>query len=182
MQQLNPDVEEVLVTNEQIVKRCEELGKLITNEYAKKRPLLIGLLKGAVPFMAELMKHIDCPMEIDFIDVKSYIGTQSCGKVEIVRDITSDVNNRDIIFVEDIIDTGLTLSDVCEEFKKRNPSSMAIVTLLDKKEGRRLGNVVKPKYIGFSIPKKFVIGFGLDYNEEYRNLPYIGILKPSVYE
>ena len=182
MKQLNPDVEEVLVTSEQIVTRAEELGQIITKKYKDKNPILIGLLKGAVPFMAELIKHIYCPMEIDFIDVKSYEGTVSSGIVKIVRDVTCNVNNRDIIFVEDIIDTGLTLDCVCKEFQKRGPSSMEIVTLLDKEEGRNVDNILKPKYVGFSIPKKFVIGFGLDYNEQYRNLPYIGVLKPSVYE
>ena len=163
------------------MKKCEELGKILSKDYANKTPILIGLLKGAVPFMAELIKHIDCDMQIDFMDVKSYDGTVSTGNVRIVKDVTCDVTNRDIIFVEDIIDTGLTLDVVKKEFMKRNAKSIEIVTLVDKPEGRKI-NGINPKYIGFNIPKKFVVGFGLDYNELYRNLPYIGVLRPSVYE
>lgn len=175
------DIEEVLVTNEQIVERCEQLGKQISKDYAGKTPIVIGLLRGAVPFMAELIKHIDEHLEIDFLDVSSYEGTNSTGKVIIRRDILSDIKDRDVLFVEDIVDTGLTLSEVQKEYSKRNPKSMEVVTLLDKKEGRIIDDF-KPKYVGFNIPKKFVVGFGLDYNELYRNLPYIGVLKRSVYE
>lgn len=175
------DIEEVLVTNEQIIERCEQLGKQISKDYAGKTPIVIGLLRGAVPFMAELIKHIDEHLEIDFLDVSSYEGTNSTGKVIIRRDILSDIKDRDVLFVEDIVDTGLTLSEVQKEYSKRNPKSMEVVTLLDKKEGRIIDDF-KPKYVGFNIPKKFVVGFGLDYNELYRNLPYIGVLKRSVYE
>lgn len=181
MIELHPDVEEVLVTHEEIVKRCSELGEIIDRDYQGKTPILIGLLKGSVPFMAELIKHIKGNIQIDFMDVKSYDGVISTGKVRIITDVSTDVSNRDIIFIEDIIDTGLTLDVVRREFLKRNAKSVEIITLLDKPEGRKV-KTINPKYIGFNIPKKFVIGFGLDYNELYRNLPYIGVLKPSVYE
>ena len=179
--QLHKDVEEVLLTHEQIVAKCEELGKRISKDYEGKTPIFIGLLKGAVPFLAELIKHIECEMEIDFIDVASYSGTKSTGKVTFLKDVSCDVEGRHIVFVEDIIDTGLTLNEVAKVFKERNIASCEMVTLVDKPEGRKIEGV-NPKYIGFNIPNKFVIGFGLDYNEVYRNLPYIGVLKRSVYE
>jgi hypoxanthine phosphoribosyltransferase len=177
---LHKDVEEILLSQEQIVEKCEELGKRISKDYEGKTPVFIALLKGAVPFFAEIIKHIECPMEIDFLDVSSYSGVNSTGKVVIKRDVTTDLTNRHVVFVEDIIDTGLTLSEVIKEFKKRDIASYEVVTLVDKPEGRTV-NDVQPKYIGFNIPNKFVVGFGLDYNELYRNLPYIGVLKKEVY-
>ncbi len=181
MHHIHPDIETVLLSHEEIVGKCQELGQRITIDYYNKKPIMIGLLKGAVPFMAELIKHIDCEMEMDFLDVSSYQGVNSSGKINIVRDITSNVMNRHIIFVEDIIDTGLTLSEMIKEFKKRQALSIEVITLVDKPEGRKI-NDVNPKYKGFNVPNKFVVGFGLDYNEAYRNLPYIGILKSIVYQ
>lgn len=178
---LHKDIEEILISHEQIVNKCEQLGKQISKDYENKTPIFIGLLKGAVPFMAELIKHVTCPMEMDFIDVASYSGTESTGKVKFLKDVSSNIEGRHIIFTEDIIDTGLTLSEVVKIFKDRNIASYEIVTLVDKPEGRKIQGI-NPKYIGFYIPKKFVVGFGLDYNEIYRNLPYIGVLKRSVYE
>lgn len=178
---MHKDVEEILLSHEEIITRCQEMGKQISVDYDGKTPLFIGLLKGAVPFMAELIKHVECNLEIDFIDVSSYNGVESTGKVKMIKDVTTDVTNRHIIFVEDIIDTGLTLSEVKKIFKQRNAASIEVVTLVDKPEGRKVNDVV-PKYNGFNIPNKFVVGFGLDYNEVYRNLPYIGVLKSSVYE
>ena len=178
---MHKDVEEILLSHEEIVARCAEMGKKISEDYECKTPLFIGLLKGAVPFMAELIKHINCKMEIDFIDVSSYSGVESTGKVRIIKDVSVDVTDRHLVFVEDIIDTGLTLSEVKKIFKVRNAASIEVVTLVDKPEGRKVNDVV-PKYNGFNIPNKFVVGFGLDYNELYRNLPYIGVLKRSVYE
>ena len=173
-------VEEVLLNHQQIVDRSKELGDIITSEYKFKTPILIGLLKGSVPFMAELIKYIDCPMEMDFLKVSSYSGTESTGRVNIKSDLAVDIFGRDILIVEDIIDSGLTLMKVIELLKERKPKSIEIVTLLDKNEGRIVKELI-PKYIGFSIPNKFVIGFGLDYNELYRNLDYIGVFKPSIY-
>ncbi len=181
MKNINPAIEEVLVEHEDIVAKCEEIGARISKDYEGKCPILIGLLKGAVPFMAELIKHITCDIQIDFMDVSSYNGVESTGVVRVLRDVSCDVSGRDIIFVEDIIDTGLTLHAVVQEFKTRKAGSIEIATLLDKPEGRKINDVI-PKYIGYNIPKKFVVGFGLDYNEIYRNLPYIGVLKKEIYE
>lgn len=178
---MNKDIEEILLSHDQIVTRCQELGQIITKEYTNKTPILIGLLKGCIPFMAELMKYIDCPMEMDFFDVSSYDGTKSTGNIRILKDIDTEVLNRDVILIEDIIDTGLTLQKVTQLLAHRGANSIEIATLLDKKEGRTVFGI-NPKYVGFDIPNKFVVGFGLDYNEIYRNLPYIGVLKHTVYE
>lgn len=177
---INPCIEEVLLSHEMIVKRCEELGERITKDYEGKTPILIGLLKGAVPFMAELIKHINCDMEIEFLDVSSYDGVESTGKIKILKDINTNIENRHIILVDDIIDTGLTLHEVIKLMKERNALSIETVTLVDKPEGRKITGA-EPKYVGYVIPNRFVVGFGLDYNELYRNLPYIGVLKRSVY-
>lgn len=178
---INPCIEEVLITNKMIVNKCKELGKQITIDYADKRPILIGLLKGAVPFLAELIKHIECDVEIDFLDASSYEGINSKGKIKILKDVSCDVSNRHIILVDDIIDTGLTLSEIIKIMKERNAASVETITLVNKPEGRKIKDS-EPKYIGYSIPNRFVVGFGLDYNELYRNLPYVGVLKKSVYE
>lgn len=178
---LHPDVKEMLISNEEIIEKCKELGKKISEEYEGKRPILIGLLKGSVPFMAELMKHITCEMQIDFMAVSSYEGTTTTGMVHVSKDVSADVTNRHILIVEDIIDTGITLDCVQNMFKERKVASIEMVTLLDKPERRKV-NTVSPKYVCFTIPNEFVIGYGLDYNELYRNLPYVGVLKPSVYE
>lgn len=177
----HPDIEEIFITHEQIVNKCQELGAIISSDYAGKVPILVGLLKGCVPFMSELIKHITTYMQIDFMDVSSYSGTQTTGKVHILKDLSEDITGRDVIIVDDIIDTGLTLHEVREILQQRGAKSIEVVTLIDKPEGRKINTVV-PKYIGYNIPKKFVVGFGLDYNELYRNLPYIGILKESVYK
>lgn len=177
----HPDIEEIFITHEQIVNKCQELGAIISSDYAGKVPILVGLLKGCVPFMSELIKHITTYMQIDFMDVSSYAGTQTTGKVHILKDLSEDITGRDVIIVDDIIDTGLTLHEVREILQQRGAKSIEVVTLIDKPEGRKINTVV-PKYIGYNIPKKFVVGFGLDYNELYRNLPYIGILKESVYK
>lgn len=178
---MHKDVEEILVSQEQIASKCQELGKQISADYEGKTPIFISLLKGSIPFCAELVKNIECPMEMDFIDVSSYNGVSSTGKVTIKKDVSSDLTGRHIIFVEDIIDTGLTLSEVIKYYKNKNIASYEIVALIDKPEGRKVEGL-NPKYIGFNIPNKFVVGYGLDYNELYRNLPYVGVLKRSVYE
>lgn len=178
---IHPCIEEVLLSDADIEKKCAELGALITKDYQNKRPILIGLLKGCVPFMARLVKYVECDMEMEFIDVSSYEGTQSTGKITILRDIGCAVDNRHVLLVDDIVDTGLTLNEVIATMKLRNAASVETVTLVDKPEGRKLPGL-HPKYVGYKIPNRFVVGFGLDYNELYRNLPYIGILKKSVYE
>lgn len=177
---MHNDIEKVLVTEEEIAKKCAEIGKLLTSEYAGKFPLVIGVLKGATPFMSDLIRHIDTHVEVDFMDVSSYgSGTKSSGEVKIVKDLDTKVEDRDLLIIEDIIDSGLTLSYLVDLFKYRKAKSIKIVTLLDK-PARRTAKI-KADLVGFEIPDAFVVGYGLDYNERYRNLPYIGILKPEVY-
>lgn len=173
-------VEEVLLSHNDIVKICEKLGKQLTNDYKGKNPVLIGLLKGSVPFLAELIKHISCDLEIDFMQVSSYKGVKSTGTVVMLKDIITAVKGRHVLLVEDIVDTGLTLKEVMNVMDDRGAESIEIVTLLDKPENRVVE--MKPKYVGHTIPNKFVIGFGLDFNEKYRNLDYIGVLKESEYK
>lgn len=174
-------IEEIVLSNEEIVRVCECIGKEITKEYENKNPLVVGLLKGSVPFMAELIKHIKCDIEIDFMEVSSYIGTNSTGAVTILKDVRADIRGRDLILVEDIVDTGLTIQEVINFLNSRGARSIEIATLLDKPAGRTV-KCQTPKYIGATIEPKFVVGFGLDYNQKYRNLPYVGVLKRWVYE
>lgn len=177
---LDKDIKKILVSGEEIVAKSKELGKVLTEDYADKNPLLVGILKGSIPFMAELMKHIDTHVETDYMVVSSYHGgTESSGTVKIIKDLDNSVTGRHIIFVEDIIDTGRTLKELKELFAFRQAASIKIATLLDKPEGRVVE--IKPDYTCFTIPNEFVVGFGLDYNENYRNLPYVGVLKEEVY-
>lgn len=174
------DIKEILITEQEITDKCAEIGKQLTYEYKDKFPLLIGVLKGATPFMADLSRYIDTYVEMDFMDVSSYgSGTRSSGEVKILKDLDAKVEGRDLIIVEDIIDSGLTLSYLVDLFKYRKANSVKIVTILDKPSGRSAK--IKADIIGFEVPNAFVVGYGLDYNEKYRNLPYIGILKPEVY-
>lgn len=178
---MHNDIEEILITEEEIVAKCKEIGQVLTEQYKGKFPLLIGVLKGATPFMADVSKRIDTHVEMDFMDVSSYGGkTRSSGEVKIIKDLDAKVEGRDVIIIEDIIDSGLTLSYLVDLFKYRKAKSVQIVTLLDKPGGRTAK--IKADIIGFEVPTEFLVGYGLDYNEMYRNLPYIGILKPTVYE
>ena len=179
---MRDDIKEILVNESQIETICVQLGKQITDDYQdKERPIFLGLLKGCIPFMSDLMKHIDLPLEIEFMDVKSYHGgISSSGDIRIRMDINTSVYNRDIIICEDIVDTGKTLDTVVRLLKHRGAKSVEVVTLLDKPGGRLIP--FTPKYIGITIPKVFVVGYGLDYDEQYRNLPFVGVLKESVYK
>lgn len=175
------DMKEILLTEEQIQKKIKELGHTITEEYSERFPLFVGVLKGALPFMADLVKSVDIHLEMDFMDVSSYgKGLVSSGEVKIVKDLDTKVEGRDVLIVEDIIDSGLTLSYLIELFKYRKAKSVKVVTLLDKPEGRKVDLV--PDLTGFIVPDEFVVGYGLDFAERYRNLPYVGILKPEIYE
>ncbi|MDW8742860.1 hypoxanthine phosphoribosyltransferase [Streptococcus suis] len=177
---LDNDIKKVLVSEEEIIAKSKELGQILAQDYADKNPLLVGILKGSIPFMAELMKHIDSHVETDYMVVSSYHGgTESSGTVKIIKDLDNSVVGRHIIFVEDIIDTGRTLKELKELFALRQAASIKIATLLDKPEGRVVE--IEPDYTCFTIPNEFVVGFGLDYNENYRNLPYVGVLKEEVY-
>ncbi|MHC3500236.1 hypoxanthine phosphoribosyltransferase [Streptococcus suis] len=177
---LDKDIKKLLVSEEEIVAKCKELGQILATDYADKNPILVGILKGSIPFMAELMKHIDAHVETDYMVVSSYHGgTESSGTVKIIKDLDNSVAGRHIIFVEDIIDTGRTLKELKELFALRQAASIKIATLLDKPEGRVVE--IEPDYTCFTIPNEFVVGFGLDYDENYRNLPYVGVLKEEVY-
>lgn len=173
-------VKEVLLTEEEIGLRVKELGKEITKDYEGKDVLLVGILKGAVIFMAELCKNIDLPIMMDFMAVSSYGNSAtSTGEVKINKDLDYSVEGKDVLIVEDIIDTGFTLAYLTDNLRKRGANSVKIVTLLDKPDRRNIE--VKVDYLGFSIPDEFVVGYGLDYSELYRNLPYIAALKEEVY-
>ena len=178
---LHPDIKEVLYSEEEISAVVKDLGAQLTKEYEGKNPLVIGVLKGAVMFMTDLSRAMACDLELDFMDVSSYgAGMESSGDVKILKDLDTTVDGRDLLIVEDIIDTGRTLSYLIEIFKYRKAKSIKVVTLMDKKEGRVVD--LEADYIGINVPNEFVVGYGLDFNEKYRNLPYIGVLKTEVYE
>jgi len=178
---MHKDVERILYTEADIHDRVQELGKRITEDYRDKNPVCIGVLKGSFMFMADLMRAIDLPCQVEFMAVSSYGNkSETTGAVRITQDLDMDIEGRHAIIVEDILDSGLTLNYLINYLKGRNPASVEICTLLDKPERRRAQ--VLPKYTGFTIPDAFVVGYGLDFAQSYRNLPYIGVLKPSVYE
>ncbi|VPU25631.1 hypoxanthine guanine phosphoribosyltransferase [Streptococcus pneumoniae] len=177
---LENDIKKVLVSHDEITEASKKLGAQLTKDYAGKNPILVGILKGSIPFMAELVKHIDTHIEMDFMMVSSYHGgTASSGVINIKQDVTQDIKGRHVLFVEDIIDTGQTLKNLRDMFKEREAASVIIATLLDKPEGRVVE--IEADYTCFTIPNEFVVGYGLDYKENYRNLPYIGVLKEEVY-
>ena len=177
---MKEDVLRVLLSEDEIREKVRELGGKITADYKNSNLMLVTVLKGAVVFLADLMRQIDVPAEIDFMVVSSYgSGVKSSGVVKIVKDLDVPLAGKDILIVEDILDSGLTLSYIKELLESRGPRSIRIATLLDKPSRRKVD--LQADYIGFSVPDEFVIGYGLDYDEEYRNLPYIGILKPEVY-
>jgi len=175
------DIQEVLLTGEEIQAKVIELGEQVTTDYQGKNLLLLGTLKGAVPFIADLARAINLPLEIDYMAISSYgNSTQSSGVVRILKDLEGPVQNKHVLIVEDIVDSGLTLHYLMDVLRQRKPLSLRVCALLDKLRER-----VKPvelDYTGFRIPNQFVVGYGLDYAQRYRNLPYIGILKPSVYQ
>ncbi len=175
------DIATVLVTSGQIQQAVEKLGRQLTAEYQSKNPLVIGVLRGAAPFMVDLIRTMDCPLEIDFIDVSSYgEATESSGTVTILKDVDSQVAGRHVLLIEDIVDTGQTLQKLLELFNARGAATVKVCSLLDKPE-RRIAPV-QADYVGLTIPNEFVVGYGLDFRQHYRNLPYIGVLKPEVYQ
>ena len=177
---MKEDVLRVLLSEDEIREKVRELGGKITADYKNSNLMLVTVLKGAVVFLADLMRQIDVPAEIDFMVVSSYgSGVKSSGVVKLVKDLDVPLAGKDILIVEDILDSGLTLSYIKELLESRGPRSIRIATLLDKPSRRKVD--LQADYIGFSVPDEFVIGYGLDYDEKYRNLPYIGILKPEVY-
>lgn len=176
---MHKDCERILCSGEEITEKAKEMGAQISKDYEGKDVLIVGLLKGSVPFMAELSKYITLDCEFDYMDVSSYNGVHS-GNLVLEKDLKTDVNGKDLILAEDILDTGKTLYTVRQFLLERGAASVEIATMLDKKEGRQFP--IEAKYVAFDIPDEFVIGYGLDYNQKYRNLPYVGVLKEEVYK
>lgn len=176
------DIKEIMLTEEQIQSKVKELAKTISEEYAGKDPVFVGVLKGVVVFFADMVRNITIPCEFDFMSISSYSGTTTTGRTEIRKDVSVDIRGRHVIILEDIFDTGTSLTFTVNHLLNKEPASLKVCTFLDKPERRRAGITLKPDYTGYVIPNEFVVGYGLDYNEHYRNLPYIGVLKPEVYE
>lgn len=178
---LEKDIERVLVTEEELAEAVKRLGEAITRDYQGKEILVVGILRGASLFMADVIRQIDCYLEIDFMDVSSYgTATESSGEVKIIKDLDTSVEGKHVLIVEDIIDTGRTLQYLINLLKVRKAASIKICSLLDKPSRRIMTDVIVD-YVGVEVPNEFVVGYGLDYEQKYRNLPYIGVLKESIY-
>ena len=178
---MEENIQEVLLSADQIKQRIEEMGKVLSEDYKDKNPIIIGVLKGVVLFYADMIRQLTVPCEMEFMWISSYEGTDSTGSVALKRDITVDIKDRHVLILEDIFDTGNSLSFVHKHLMEKEPASLKICTLLDKPSRRKPGVTLEADYVGFTIPNAFVVGYGLDYNEYYRNLPYIGVLKPEAY-
>lgn len=178
---MHQDIKKVLVAEEELYEITKKLGEKITKDYQGKKLLMVGVLKGSIYFLTDLSRHIDLPCQLDFIQASSYgSGTVSSGNIKITKDIADDLSEFDVLLVEDILDTGNTLKHIYDMLIQRNPQSIAVITLLDK-PSRRVADI-KADYVGVDVPNEFVVGYGLDYDQYYRNLPYIGVLKEEVYE
>ena len=178
---MQKDIQEVLLSEEQIQQKVRELAAILSAEYADKDPVFVGVLKGVVMFFGDIVKRIDIPCQIDFMWISSYQGTSS-GTMTVKRDVSCDLKGRHVVILEDIFDTGNSLEFTYKHLLSKEPASLKICTLLDKPERRNPAVTVKPDYTGFVIPNEFVVGYGLDFNEHFRNLPYVGILKPEAYQ
>lgn len=177
---MEQDIKKVLISREEIERKIDEVAEQISQDYADKDLLLVGILKGSVVFLADLMRRLSIHAQIDFMSVSSYgSGTKSSGVVKIIKDLDIDLHNKDLLIVEDILDSGKTLHYITKMLSDRGTASIRIATLLDKPERRKAP--LTPDYCCFNVPDEFVVGYGLDYDEQYRNLPYIGVLKPEVY-
>ena len=174
------DIREILISENEIQERAKQLGEQITKDYSSKKPLLVGLLRGSVPFLADLMKNIDLDIQFDTMDVSSYEGTESVGEIRILKDLDTPIKGLDIILVEDIVDTGRTLQTVKNTLLHRGAASVTICTLLNKSARRTVDT--QADYIGFEVADEFVVGYGMDFNQKYRCLPYIGVLNAECYE
>ena len=179
---MEKDIQRILLSEEAIRRRVEEMGKLLTEEYAGKDPVVVGVLKGVVVFYSDMIRQIKVPCQMDFMWLSSYSGTNSTGELIVRRDVSVDIKDRHVLILEDIYDTGTSLDFTYRHLMSKGPASLKICTLLDKPERRKPGITLKPDYVGFTIPNEFVVGYGLDYNEHFRNLPYVGILKPEAYQ
>jgi len=179
---MEKDIAKILLTEEQIKTRIQELGEVLTKEYAGKNPIVVGVLKGVVIFYADMIRQIKIPCQMDFMRVSSYSGTESTGKAVFGGKMSENIENRHVLILEDIFDTGNSLDFTVKHLLSKEPASLKICTLLDKPERRNPKVTLQADYVGFTIPDAFVVGYGLDFNEQYRNLPYVGILKPEAYE
>ncbi len=179
---MEKDIAQVLISEEVLQKRVKELAAELTEKYAGKNPVFVGVMKGVVLFFADIVKQINTMSVIDFMWISSYSGTSSTGSMIVKRDLSTDIKGRHVVILEDIFDTGNSLQFTYEHLLKKEPASLEICTLLDKPSRRNPSVTVKPQYVGFEVPDMFVVGYGLDYNEYYRNLPYLGVLRPEVYE
>ena len=175
------DIKEVMITEEQIKARIAELGQELSREYEGKNPIVVGVLKGVVVFYADMIRQITVPCQMDFMWISSYQGTDSSGKMLVRQDLSNDIRGRHVLILEDIFDTGNSLDFTVKELSKRGPASLKICTLLDKPDRRNPAVALQADWVGFTIPNEFVVGYGLDYNEYYRNLPFVGVLKPETY-
>ncbi len=179
---MEKDIQRVLITHEQIQARVRELGRQLTRDYQGKDLVFVGVLKGVVVFFSDIVREVNLPCEFDFMWVSSYQGTTSSGSMVVKRDVSADLKGRHVVILEDIFDTGNSLEFTYKHLLAKEPASLRVCTFLDKPERRRNGVTVKADYIGYTIPNEFVVGYGMDFNEKYRNLPYIGVLKPEAYE
>ena len=179
---MEENILKILITEDEIKTRIEELGEELSRDYADKDPVILGVLKGVVVFYADMIRKITVPCQMDFMCLSSYQGTTSTGNMIVKQDMSVDVEGRHVLILEDIYDTGSSLNYTYNHIMSKNPASVKICTLLDKPERRKPGITLVPDYVGFTIPNEFVVGYGLDFNEHYRNLPYVGILKPEAYE
>ncbi len=178
---MEKDILKILLTEEQIKDRVRELGQELTREYEGKNPIVVGVLKGVVVFYADMIREIKTHCEMDFMCISSYEGTDSTGCTKVKKDLSADIKGRHVLVLEDIFDTGNSLSFVHEQLMAREPASLKICTLLDKPSRRKPGITLQADFVGFTVPNEFVVGYGLDFNEHYRNLPYIGVLTPEAY-
>ena len=176
------DIMKVLLTEEQIQNRIKELGKVLSAEYAGKDPVIVGVLKGVVVFYADMIRQITVPCQMDFMWISSYSGTTTTNTMEVKRDVSVDIKGRHVLILEDIFDTGNSLDFTYKHLIAKEPASLKICTLLDKPSRRNADITLQADYVGFEVPNEFVVGYGLDFNEHYRNLPYVGVLKPEAYE
>ena len=175
------DIEKILIDEEMLQAKVSELAEVLSKEYAGKDPVFVGVLKGVVMFFGDIVKKITVPCQIDFMWISSYVGTNS-SEMCVRRDVSTDLKGRHVVILEDIFDTGNSLDFTYKHLMSKEPASLKICTLLDKPERRNPAVTLIPDYVGFTVPNEFVVGYGLDYNEHYRNLPYVGVLKPEVYQ
>ena len=176
------DIQSILLTEEQIRERVAQLGRQISQEYAGKDPVFVGVLKGVVVFYADIIRQISIPCQLDFMWISSYAGTESTGRMVVKKDVSENLKGRHVVILEDIFDTGSSLNYTYHHLLGKEPASLKICTLLDKPDRRNPDVTLKADYTGFVIPNEFVVGYGLDFNEHYRNLPYVGVLKPEAYQ